>query len=172
MHKIINSIVVVSCTVFTASIAIACEPMHEGLFGEKIFAAMDSNKDGVISKKEFDAFNNKHFKEMDSNHDGKITPEEFQPAHSLMKKDHCDEAEHSHNEQHGDVFINRRFDAADANHDGALSREEAKSTPMILQHFDEIDANKDGKVTEEELKAWMEGHDPEHGNSEKAPEKK
>jgi len=172
MNKIINGIVVTACTLFTASIAIACEPMHAGLFGEKIFAEMDSNKDGVISKKEFDAFNNKHFKEMDGNHDGKITLEEFQSTHSPMNKAHCDEAHHAHDEQHGDVFINRRFDAADTNHDGALSREEAKNTPMILQHFDEIDTNKDGKVTEEELKVWMEGHDTEHDKSEKAPEKK
>jgi len=178
MNKIINGFLIASSAILPLSTVSACEPMHAGQFGEKIFSEMDTNKDGVISKKEFDAFHNKHFKEMDANHDGKITIEEFLASPPSMKEDHCDEPHHGFghhqdsDEQHGDNFIDKRFNAADTDHDGALSREEAKSTPMILEHFDEIDANKDGKVTEDELKKWLEGYGAEHAKDEKTPEKK
>ena len=163
-----SRIVIASCTVFTASVAFACEPMHEGRFGESVFAEMDTNKDGAISKKEFDAFHNKHFKELDANHDGKITQEEFEAGHPPMHEHHVD------GQHRGDAFISKRFEAADSNHDGALSREEAKSMPMILQHFDEIDTNKDGKITEEELKAMMYGHhdEAEHAKDDNSAGKK
>lgn len=152
MNKFISSFVAASCTVIAASSAWACEPMHKGLPCGKFFEQMDSNHDGAISKKEFDAFHNKHFKELDANHDGKVTQEEMQAAHPQM-----------HEHGRGDALINRRFEAADTNHDGALTKEEAKDMPMLSQHFDEIDTNKDGKVTQEELKAMMEEHRSEGG---------
>ncbi len=162
MNKVISSFVVASCTILAASSAWACPPMHQGQPGGKHVEEMDANKDGAISKKEFDTFHNKHFKELDTNHDGKISPEEMQAAYP--NKMH----------EHGDALISKRFDAADTNHDGALTREEAKDMPMLSQHFDEIDTNKDGKVTPEEMKAMMEERravgDP--GNSGKMPEKK
>lgn len=146
MNKIISSCAVVACTIIAAPSVWACDPMKQGQPCGKFFEEMDANHDGMISKKEFDAFHSKHFKEMDSNHDGKITPEEMQAAHS--NKMHG----------HGDALIGKRFEAADTNHDGALTREEAKDMPMLSQHFDEIDTNKDGKVTPEELKEMMEEH--------------
>jgi Ca2+-binding EF-hand superfamily protein len=174
MNKIISGFIVASGIILTVPIASACEPGHAGRFETKIFAEMDANKDGVISKKEFDAFHNNHFKELDANHDGKITIEEFEAAHSAMQPDHCDEQHHGHDKEHGNAFISKRFEAADTNHDGAISREEAKSMPMILEHFDQIDANKDGKITEDEIKAMMKEHDaePQHGKDEQIPEKK
>jgi Ca2+-binding EF-hand superfamily protein len=164
MNKAISSLIVASCTVIAASAAWACEPMHKGQPCGKFFEVMDTNHDGAISKKEFDAFHGKHFKELDANHDGKITQEEMEEAHPHMH-------DHGHGHMQGDMLINRRFEAADVNHDGALSRDEAKSMPMLSEHFDEIDTNKDGKVTQEELKAMMEGHRAENqgGNGDKAP---
>lgn len=180
MNKIIAGLIFASSAVVLAPVVWACEPMYGDHLSTKVFEEMDANKDGVISKKEFDAYHNKHFKELDANHDGKITIEEFEAGHSAMHEDHCDEPHHGFGQHHGydeqqsDSFISKRFEAADTNHDGALSREEAKSMPMILDHFDEIDTNKDGKVTEEEIKAMMEGHDaaPAPAKDEKAPEKK
>jgi Ca2+-binding EF-hand superfamily protein len=180
MNRIIRGLIIASSTVFSISMASACESMHEDHQSTVIFEAMDLNKDGLITKKEFDAYHNKHFKKMDANHDGKITIEEFEEAHSALHKDHCDEPHHRYGQQHGydteqgKSFISKRFEAADTNHDGGISREEAKSMPMILEHFDQLDTNKDGKVTEDEIKALMEGRvaEPEHGKDEKVPEKK
>lgn len=159
------SIIVASCTVIAASAAWACEPMREGQPCGKYFEGMDTNHDGAISKKEFDAFHSKHFKELDANHDGKITQDEMEAAHPHM---------HEHARMHGDHLIGKRFEAADTNHDGALTREEAKDMPMLSEHFDEIDTNKDGKVTPEELKAMMEERRGEGrpGNGMGMPEKK
>lgn len=167
MNKLISGIIA-SCGIIAAPLAHACEPMHRGPGAATYFEEMDTNKDGAISKKEFDAFHDKHFKEVDANHDGKITREEMQAAHPGM---------HAHGGKHGDMrgdaFIGRRFEAADTNHDGALTKEEAKDMPMLSQHFDEIDTNKDGKVTPDEVKAMMQGPHPEsENNNAPMPEKK
>jgi Ca2+-binding EF-hand superfamily protein len=180
MNKIISGLIIASSAMFGISMASACEPMHGGLQSTKTFVEIDTNKDGLITKKEFDAFHNKHFKEMDANHDGKVTIEEFDSGHSSLRKDHCDETHpgfkqhHGYEAEHGKSFVSKRFEAADTNHDGALSREEAKTMPMVLEHFDQLDTNKDGKVTEEEIKAMMEGRvaEPEQVKDEKVPEKK
>ena len=161
MNKFLGGIVIASCAVFAASAALACEPMSGGRFGAKMFAGMDDNKDGAISKQEFDDFHNKHFAELDANNDGKITLEEFDACHSEKQ------------EHRGDAFISKHFAAADGNHDGAISREEAKDMPMLLQHFDEADANKDGKVSEQELQEMMQGrHGTKPAKDDKAAEKK
>lgn len=162
MNKIIHSIIFASSAIIATSSAWACEPMHKGSMGEKFFEEMDSNHDGAVSKKEFDAFHNKHFKELDANNDGKITKEEMQATHAKMYKK-CDD------------LISKRFEAADANHDGALTKEEAKDMQMLSKHFDEIDTNKDGKVTLDEVKAMMDKHHAEgeqNNTTEKAVEKK
>lgn len=49
---------------------------------------LDGNKDGSISKTEFDAFHNLHFTEMDKNKDGNISKEEMQAIHEDMHKKH------------------------------------------------------------------------------------
>jgi len=141
MKKTVYCIAAASCLAFAAAPALADEGMeHHGGYAEKMFKEMDANNDGVVTKKEFDAFHNKMFKEMDANGDGKITREEMEAMHKKMAG------------QTQERF-KQRFDEADANHDGALSKEEAQKMPMVAQHFDEIDANHDGKVTMDEIKA-------------------
>jgi Ca2+-binding EF-hand superfamily protein len=148
MKKVITSVAFISLTAMAVSTSWACGPMQGGAH-EGPFLAMDANHDGVVTKKEFDAFHTKHFKALDSNRDGKLSNDEL-PA--------CD-GEHPHPARaSGDMLISKRFDTSDTNHDGGLSREEAKSTQMILQHFDELDTDKNGLVTLVEIRAMMAGH--------------
>jgi Ca2+-binding EF-hand superfamily protein len=149
MNKSICRAFAASCVVFAASVSVALADdgmMHRGDYADRMFEQMDANHDGVVTKKEFDAFHNKWFKEMDANHDGKITREEMDAAHQKM----AGQMRESMREQ-----FKKRFDDADANHDGALSKEEAKKMPYVSEHFDELDANHDGKVTYDEIQDAM-----------------
>ncbi len=123
-------------------------PAQHGDMAAKIFEKMDADGDGVVTKKEFDAFSNQRFNDLDANHDGKITRQEL----DADREQHMAKMREQMHEQ-----MKRRFDEADANHDGALNKEEAQKMPHVAEHFDEIDTNHDGKVTPEELRAAMMG---------------
>lgn len=149
---------VISAIIAAMPAAYACEPMRGGADSGTYFSAMDANKDGSISKKEFAAYHDKRFAELDANKDGKLSPEELQPTPCPPMHGggmHGYDDMHGGGMHGGDMYIGNRFDAADTNHDGALTREEAKDMPMLSQYFEQIDANKDGKVTREELHAFM-----------------
>jgi Ca2+-binding EF-hand superfamily protein len=148
MKKPMIDLVLVSTLVMSVNLAYAegdppydnnMYSQHHREMDEMMFKRLDTNGDGVISRKEFDAFNAKHFEELDTNKDGKLTLEELQGGQT-PRMGHGD----------GTTHLDERFNAADVNHDGGLDREEAKNMPMLSQHFDEVDANKDGKVTRQE----------------------
>jgi Ca2+-binding EF-hand superfamily protein len=147
MKKAIGYFAVVSSIVLSINLVHAegeaCDKnmpsQHYGRMDEMMFKKLDTNGDGVISRKEFDAYNARHFKELDVNKDGKLTLEELQGGRK-QGMGHGD----------GTTHLDQRFNAADANHDGFLDREEAKDMPMLSQYFDEVDTNKDGKVTRQE----------------------
>ena len=147
MKKTISYIAVVSSILVSVNLAYAegetsvenPHSQHHGDMDRMVFNKLDTNGDGVISRKEFDAYNAKHFKELDLNKDGKLTLEELQGGHQ-QGMGHGDATTH----------LDQRFNAADTNHDGGLDREEAKNMPMLSQYFDQVDANKDGKVTRQE----------------------
>lgn len=123
-------------------------PMHDQkhtVMGGDIFGSADTNRDGAVSKKEFNAYyakhNAKHFNELDANHDGKLTANEMQgnppPQPPVAASG-------------GTAHLDNRFAAADANHDGGLDKEEAVNMPMLSKYYDEVDSNHDGKVTRQE----------------------
>jgi hypothetical protein len=56
--------------------------MGHGAMGMLMMA--DANKDGVITRAEFDAATKAHFDKADANHDGKVTPEERRAAFGKM----------------------------------------------------------------------------------------
>lgn len=53
---------------------------------EKMFSEVDSNSDGVISKKEWSEFHGKKFNEIDENKDGNVTKEEMKKLHEKMRE--------------------------------------------------------------------------------------
>lgn len=113
--------------------------------GGDILGSADSNHDGAVSKKEFNAYytkhNSKHFNEMDANHDGKLTANEL-PSSTPKPPPAANSG--------GTAHLDNRFAAADANHDGGLDSEEAVNMPMLSKYYSEVDSNKDGKVTRQE----------------------
>jgi Ca2+-binding EF-hand superfamily protein len=91
---------------------------------QKLFEAMDTNKDNILSKNEMIVYEKTIFTKYDINKDGVITPKE-------IKKE-------------GKVY----FDRLDTNKDGKVTPEElnAKLTEVVMI----MDKNADGNITLEE----------------------
>jgi Ca2+-binding EF-hand superfamily protein len=141
MNKISTTIVAVGL-LCAAPLALACG-MKGGPQGGWMWQELDANKDGAVSKKEYDAFHADHFKQLDANKDGKVTQEEMDAMHKKMM-DKCKPR------------YEDRFKEVDVNGDGMLSKEEAEiGMPMVFAHFDETDTDKDGKISRAEMDAGM-----------------
>ncbi len=88
MNKTIGSFAAVACFVLGTTFAYADNDAHPGKTHQKwmkeMFAAMDTNADGMISTEEFNDFHAKKFKEFDTNGDGKISFEEMKAGHKKM----------------------------------------------------------------------------------------
>lgn len=142
------------------------------------FAAIDTNKDGVIVQAEADAHREamkkqwaerrdkrhaEHFAAMDTNKDNQISKAEFDAFHAARAEKRADgdrkggagddRQGHRHGMKGhwggGDLIAR-----ADANKDGKVTLAEFSAKP--LQWFDKADANKDGTVTPEERRAAWE----------------
>lgn len=145
----------------------------------KMFARLDTNKDGFITKAEIDAIESqrsqrlekraegfkpdKIFDRVDANKDGKITVAEEQAAHAAMAK-----AKGKAPAKANATAFTGLFARADANKDGAVTRAEFDAVGNQLharmekasEHggfagrmFVAADANKDGKVSVPEAQA-------------------
>ena len=130
----------------------------------KMFARLDANRDGFVTREETQAMHaqiaakmqqrmaqraqnggadrSKAFDRIDSNHDGMISRVEFASAprpHGMMMMRMAG----MHRGLGGQMF-----DMADLNKDGRVSLAEAQQA--ALQHFDRADLNHDGILTPEE----------------------
>lgn len=141
------------------------------------FAAIDTNKDGGITKAEFDAHHeamkkewaekrakrqDERFAMMDTDKNGQISKAEYD-AHNAARaekreewhKDRGDGRDGGHRGHHGMMMGGRmggdHFARMDANTDGKVTLAEMSAKPLTM--FDKADANKDGTVTPEERKA-------------------
>lgn len=88
MNKTISSFAAVACFVFGTTFVYADNDANHGKTHHKwmkeMFAAIDTNADGMISAEEFNDFHAKRFKEFDTNGDGKISLEEMKAGHKKM----------------------------------------------------------------------------------------
>jgi Ca2+-binding EF-hand superfamily protein len=68
-------------------------PMKEGKHHVKKFEKMDENKDGSVTKAEFDAMHQAHFIKMDQNKDGAVSLDEMKAFHEAMHAEHHEKVE-------------------------------------------------------------------------------
>jgi Ca2+-binding EF-hand superfamily protein len=102
-----------------------------------VFANVDANGDGVVTKAEFLAGRNARFDKMDRNGDGVVSRDDFGKILKFRPQAG----------QKLDAFIAQ----ADTSHDGKVSRAELAAAPTPI--FDLADANHDGKVDKAEMAA-------------------
>ena len=140
-----------------------------------MFAKLDTNKDGFITREEADDAHklmagdmhkrfadrmpdrNARFDQLDTNKDGQISRQEYMSAQPQIMERHImvmhdgkdgDSKGAKHMRGMGMGMHGRMFETADANKDGKVSLQEMQT--MALQHFDSADSNHDGKLTPEE----------------------
>jgi len=122
---------------------------HGGMSGER-FKAADTNKDGSLSRAEWDAAQraNDPFTRMDSNKDGKVTEAEMQAFGDAMRAERGSR-KGGHGAGRGDPAA--FFASADSNMDGAISSAEWQAAGRKPEGFARGDSNGDGKVTKAEF---------------------
>ena len=105
-----------------------------GQNADRAFDRLDANKDGQVSRQEFDA--------------GRVAREQREALR--QPGEHVGGNVYLHRKG-GMGFAGRMFEMADANHDGRVSLQEM--TDAALRHFDMADANHDGRLTLQEAEA-------------------
>lgn len=119
------------------------------------FKKADADGNGALSRAEVEKSLPrlaKRFDGIDANKDGQLSRDEWNAAKKAHKHAHRKGHKAEHHAKAGE-----RFKHADTDGDGAISRAEAeKQVPRLAQKFDRIDADKDGRLTQEELRAYRE----------------
>jgi Ca2+-binding EF-hand superfamily protein len=101
-----------------------------GDFSQRILKRVDTDKDGKISKAEFDAEGSKLFAKLDQNSDGKISESEMPQRHWAR-------------------FGGKMFDRMDADQDGKVTKAEFEAAGEKL--FQRMDKNGDGVIEKDEM---------------------
>lgn len=108
---------------------------HHEKMVERMFERMDTDKDGSISKAEFDAAKKARFTRADANGDGKISLEEMTTEAQERAAKHAE----------------RHFAKLDKDGDGAVTAEEMEEArPGHGDMFAKLDKNEDGMISREE----------------------
>ncbi len=117
------------------------------------FKAADTNRDGAISRAEWDAYRraNDAFSRADANKDGKLSQAEMQAMHAERRGMHGNGQGKG---RHGGNAA-AMFEKADTNKDGAISAAEWQAAGRKPEGFARIDADKNGQVTKAELESAM-----------------
>lgn len=124
--------------------------------GGAFLAAFDTNKDGTLTRAEYDAAREARFQATDSNHDGGISEEEYlaeftaRLEQQLAASDRS-EAKKNEERQRQTRQTHVRFGVLDTNKDGKISPEEYHA--IADRSFAEQDADKDGVITAQDVAA-------------------
>ncbi|MDG2181552.1 MAG: hypothetical protein P8L78_07665 [Mariniblastus sp.] len=123
-----------------------------------VLAALDANKDGVISKSEI---NNAAaaLRKLDKNGDGELDAEEMRPTRSEGGRSRGGAPEGGPGGERGERGgrsagaggMMERIMSQDKNQDGKLSKDEVDE--RMLPMFDRLDANSDGSIDKSEIEA-------------------
>ncbi|MCX8005783.1 MAG: hypothetical protein N2688_12660, partial [Burkholderiaceae bacterium] len=123
----------------------------------------DANKDGYIDRNEAAQRPRlaRHFDAIDTNKDGLLTKAEIDAYIAKRRAEHAAKppgagGAHGAAGGHGAGMFAR----LDTNGDGFIDRNEAASRPRLAQQFDAIDSNRDGRLSKDELRAWRQQHHP------------
>lgn len=104
-------------------------PADHQQMANNTFAAIDTNKDGCLSKAEFA----KHHAMMQMKHGKMMSMDD-----GKMSMDH-------------QKMADKEFASLDKNHDGSLTKSEIPAKHPLATHFSMLDANKDGRVSQAEF---------------------
>lgn len=120
-----------------------------------VLAALDANKDGVISKSEI---NNAAaaLRKLDKNGDGELDAEEMRPSRPEGGRSRGGAPEGGPGGERGGRSAGAggmmdRIMSQDKNQDGKLSKDEVDE--RMLPMFDRLDANSDGSIDKSEIEA-------------------
>jgi Ca2+-binding EF-hand superfamily protein len=103
--------------------------------GALFFEQMDADKDGRVTKAEFDAYRAAMFKAADKDGDGTISREEFA----------------AYGDGRRNAFLDRMFARLDKNGDGKITADELPQRRNLLPAFERVDRNRDGFITLDEF---------------------
>jgi Ca2+-binding EF-hand superfamily protein len=101
-----------------------------------LFARVDGNGDGKVTRTEADVEIQRFFASADQNHDGKVTKDEL----AALRDQKLDKLQ---------TRMSEKLWSKDANKDGKLQKSELSKMPE--RFFAKIDTNSDGVLTKEEL---------------------
>jgi hypothetical protein len=122
MKKTFNYLALTSCFILGTTLAHADTDARsgkmDGKMQEKMFKAMDTNTDGMVSTDEFNAYHAKKFKELDVNGNGQITLEEMKAGHKKMMDDG------GHKKMMDDAWHKKSDDAKDKKMDADDSKDD------------------------------------------------
>lgn len=158
----------------------AAKPEKSGKFAKKkadgmpdpeaIFARMDADGDGKLSKDEARGPMRENFERIDLNKDGFISKDEFKKALAVLRRLRGEGAGGPGAEgERGNTSPRELFNRQDLDADGRVTRAEAKG--ILSERFDELDLDKDGKLTLQEVEAGLKSNKADKMPSKKAGKK-
>ncbi len=135
-------------------------PPHSPMHGER-FKAADTNKDGMVSRAEWDAAQraNDPFTRIDANKDGQLTEAEMLAFRETMRAERGGKgrSDKGRGGQGGGGMGDPAafFAGADSNKDGSLTSAEWQGAGRRAEGFARVDASADGKVSKAEFDAMV-----------------